>query len=223
MASGTRLSELRKSTVINEKSGQQQSILLKAQTAALNELTNELGIVFIVEGELKKREINTKLKQFHPDLGTELANERSSIRPDGGLVYVEHNGKRHLVLAAEAKRQGTNDQLAVKQSMGNAIERMFKNLVEIRNYMICDDYNPSIWFIEGCDFHKDSSMLDRISAATGVRSFNQHHIENLYSDTNRNMISGGTVFVGEELVRLHIKKNIKTHVEKTLKHLKIVA
>src|SRR3546814_2163987 len=62
--------------------------------------------------------------------------EGSFIKPDGGILILKKEDDpsfQRIVLAVEMKRQGTNDQRALegkgKQSQGNAIERLGKNLI----------------------------------------------------------------------------------------------
>lgn len=45
------------------------------------------------------------------------------IIPDGGIIWMD--GKYPLLMS-EIKRQGTNDELEIKQATGNAIERLGK-------------------------------------------------------------------------------------------------
>ena len=105
------------------------------------------------------------------------SNPRSSIRPDGGVLYM--NGIP--VLSTEAKKQGTNSERKKcgkkKQAMGNAIERAHKNYNEIKNL-----YNPYLFtsyllFGYGCDFAEGSSIVDRLSAMTDYDTFNTLHIK----------------------------------------------
>src|SRR3546814_5125722 len=69
-----------------------------------------------------------------------LTKEGSFIKPDGGILILKKEDDpsfQRIVLAVEMKRQGTNDQRALegkgKQSQGNAIERLGKNLIGFRS------------------------------------------------------------------------------------------
>ena len=71
---------------------------------------------------------------------TKLTKEDSFIKPDGGLLILSKSKDakfKRIVLAVEMKRQGTNDlrekEGKKKQSQGNAIERLGKNLIAIRS------------------------------------------------------------------------------------------
>jgi type II restriction enzyme len=73
--------------------------------------------------------------EYEPIFSTQL--ETSFIKPDGGFVYAtDRSGNEKIILVAEVKRQGTNDKRAQegkpKQALGNAIERLGKNLIAIR-------------------------------------------------------------------------------------------
>src|SRR3546814_12068513 len=64
------------------------------------------------------------------------------------------------------KRQGTNDQRARegkgKQSQGNAIERLGKNLIGFRSALQYERITPFVCFGWGIDFAPGSSTLDRV-------------------------------------------------------------
>ena len=91
----------------------------------------------------------------------------SSMRPDGGFLYaIDGSGKEHLILVAEVKRQGTNDKRKKeglpKQSKGNAIERLGKNLTGIRAMFKHKKTLPFVCFGSGHDFLEGSSIRDRV-------------------------------------------------------------
>ena len=92
-----------------------------------------------------------------------LHSKNASIKPDGGMI----TANALPIFFGEVKNQGTNH-LRLKeglprQSMGNGIERIYKNIVEIQHIM--KDYNflPYIIFVQGSDFHEGSSIVDRLS------------------------------------------------------------
>lgn len=98
-----------------------------------------------------------------------LTKETSYIKPDGGILMLRKSGDKtfkRIVLAVEMKRQGTNDQRAMegkaKQSQGNAIERLGKNLIGFRAALQYERITPFICFGWGIDFSPDSSILDRV-------------------------------------------------------------
>ena len=98
------------------------------------------------------------------------------VSPDGGLLFVEWNGTEYPVLISEAKKQGTND-VRLKngleiQSKANAIERAYKNALAFSQYNEKLDYNPYVIFACGCDFDKDSSIIDRLWHLTRFEPMN---------------------------------------------------
>jgi type II restriction enzyme len=109
----------------------------------------------------------------------------SFITPDGGFVYAkDKNNKEKIVLVSEVKRQGTNDKRAIeglkKQAMGNAIERLGKNLIGIR--AIFKSYNvvPFVCFGQGYDFKEGSSILDRVVTMNEFFPLNRTYIQKAY-------------------------------------------
>src|SRR3546814_12033538 len=78
-----------------------------------------------------------------------LTKEGSFIKPDGGILILKQEDDpsfQRIVLAVEMKRQGTNDQRALegkgKQSQGNAIERLGKNLIGFRSALQYERITP---------------------------------------------------------------------------------
>lgn len=102
------------------------------------------------------------------------------IKPDGGVLYAEINGKIYPILVAEAKKQGTNDKLLEegkkKQAKGNAIERAVKNHCELKLFFKPFDFYPYIVFASGCDFEKGSSINDRLDSMTEYEPRNQEYL-----------------------------------------------
>lgn len=64
------------------------------------------------------------------------------------------------------KRQGTNDLRRAEgkknQAAGNAIERLGKNLIGFRSTLRYENITPFVCFGWGDDFHKESSINDRV-------------------------------------------------------------
>ena len=119
-------------------------------------------IEFHHEKILYKRDIASVLQQYDPDFGSYLANKKSHIRPDGGFIYAQINGKERLICVSEAKKQGKKD--SKHGSKGNAIERACKNIKELRNFLFAEKIFPYLLFASGEDFHDGSYILDRITA-----------------------------------------------------------
>lgn len=115
--------------------------------------------------DLPKKEINAALKKVDNYLGQTLFVESAKIKPDGGLIEVkDDNEDWRVVLVSEAKHQGkdienikagklvgkNNDQDLMVA--GNAIERAYKNVNEIANFMLAERHFPYILFLEGSNF-----------------------------------------------------------------------
>jgi type II restriction enzyme len=101
---------------------------------------------------LSKQEINEKLNSIDKRLGETLFVKSSSIKPDGGIIEVQDkDNKWRVVLVSEAKFQGKDVENIIAGTLvgknkdqvfmaaGNAIERVYKNINEIRNFML-DEY-----------------------------------------------------------------------------------
>lgn len=74
------------------------------------------------------------------------------LEPDGGVIWMDDT---YPILISEMKRQGTNNERAAegktKQAVGNAIERLGKNLKGFDCLYENDDILPFICFCWGCD------------------------------------------------------------------------
>ena len=104
---------------------------------------------FRMRESIAKSEINSKLKALDVRLGETLFVKEASIKPDGGLIEVlDKSGNWRIILVSEAKYQG-KDAENIKAGIlvgknkdqdlmvaGNAIERVHKNINEIRNAML---------------------------------------------------------------------------------------
>ena len=123
---------------------------------------------------LMKKEINNALKKVDKYLGQTLFVESAKIKPDGGLIEVkDDNGNWRVVLVSEAKHQGKDienikvGKLVGKNNnqdimiAGNAIERAYKNIKEIANFMLAEHYFPYILFLEGSNFLTQNITVTR--------------------------------------------------------------
>lgn len=118
---------------------------------------------------MKLTEIVSMLSRQYPEYADRFGKplDTSFISPDGGFLFASNKqGQRRIVLVSEVKRQGTNDarkeEGLSKQAMGNAIERLGKNLIGIRAIFKNDGVLPFICFGHGHDFQVGSSILDRV-------------------------------------------------------------
>lgn len=161
---------------------------------------------------LTKREINEKLQGFDPQLGQALFVKSASIRPDGAITEVlDRHGNWRIILVGESKHQGNDIENILSgvlqgkkkdqdfMAAGNAIERMHKNVLEIRNYMLNENHFPYVVFLQGSNFaiesfdlvrpdgrvvriEHDSGMLnriDRVTASSYSRPINVNYCKNI--------------------------------------------
>lgn len=172
MARKHQLREQRTGTVINATAKQQESDVIKALTRVVEHLGKKFGkkINLVHEKQWYLKDIVAELRHSYPDVDFHYHFDTSSIRPDGGLLYLRAkpgDGVSFPILIAEVKNQGTNDLRASeglpKQARGNAIERLGKNLIGLRTALMRETIFPFVCFGYGCDFESDSSILDRVS------------------------------------------------------------
>ncbi len=118
------------------------------------EFEKEIKIADMIEF-IKQRGIRTDF----------YAYDDRKIQPDGGVIYLvdEIKNIRYPLVIAEAKQQGTNDERLKegkdKQSTGNAIERLGKNLTAIKAYMHYENITPFVCFGHGCDFAENEKTV----------------------------------------------------------------
>lgn len=167
--------------------------------------------------DLSKKEINEALQKIDKYLGQTLFVESASIRPDGGIIEVQDDvGNWRVVLVSEAKHQGKDieniraGKLVGKKgnqdlmAAGNAIERAYKNINEISNFMLAERHFPYILFLEGSNFltqnvtvarpdgrvvtliYNDGTLnrLDRLTAANYGMPINTNLCENRFVKCN---------------------------------------
>jgi type II restriction enzyme len=108
-----------------------------------------------------------QLQRDFPDVRFHEPHKNRWLEPDGGVLsIVDKEGCPHVVLISEVKNQGTNDERAKKgkkkQAMGNAIERLGKNMIGFRAAMLSESIVPFVCFGYGYDFKDGSYILDRV-------------------------------------------------------------
>ena len=178
-------------------------------------------LTFRYRKDLTKKEINSALKRIDPYLGQTLFVDSASIKPDGGLIEVQDDkGNWRVVLVSEAKHQGKDienikaGKLVGKKNnqdlmaAGNAIERAYKNVNEIANFMLSECYFPYILFLEGSNFltqdvvvtrpdgrkvklvYNDGTLnrLDRLTAANYGMPINTNLCENKFVQSGESTI-----------------------------------
>ncbi len=162
---------------------------------------------------ISKQEINEKLNSIDKRLGKTLFVIESRIKPDGGIIEVQDKDhKWRVVLISEAKFQG-KDVENIKAGVlvgknkdqelmvaGNAIERVYKNINEIRNFMLDEYHFPYAVFLQGSNFatetvqvfkpdgsfveirHDSGAMnrIDRVTAANYCMKINRNYCKNIF-------------------------------------------
>ncbi|OQA58372.1 MAG: Type-2 restriction enzyme EcoRI [Candidatus Omnitrophica bacterium ADurb.Bin277] len=160
-----------------------------------------------------KQEINKKLNSIDRRLGKTLFVKESKIKPDGGIIEVQDKDKRwRVVLVSEAKYQG-KDVENIKAGIlvgknkdqdlmvaGNAIERVYKNISEIRNFMLDEYHFPCAVFLQGSNFATETvqafrpdgsfveirsdsgamNRIDRVTAANYCMPINRNYCKNIF-------------------------------------------
>jgi len=164
---------------------------------------------------ISKKEINSKLESVDKRLGKVLFVKKSNIQPDGGIIEVEDKfGNYRVVLVSESKHQG-NDvekiQKGIKQgknkdkdlmSAGNAIERLHKNILELRNFMLDEFHFHYVIFLQGSNFATDTffvrspdgrdvkiahdagnmNRIDRVTPSSYGMEINRNYCQNVFVD-----------------------------------------
>jgi type II restriction enzyme len=70
------------------------------------------------------------------------------------------------------------------QAVGNAIERLGKNVIGLRTWMLNESIFPFVCFGWGCDFDDKSSILDRVITIAEFGELNKTYLHNT-NKTNR--------------------------------------
>lgn len=187
MARKHQLRKQRLGTVINVTSKKQESEVMLALLQVVDYLSCkfEKAISLAHKKQWYLRDIVAELGHTYPDVEFHCHFDRSSIRPDAGILYIQGQAggtTSYPVLIAEVKNQGTNVLRAKeglpKQSKGNAIERLGKNLIGLRAALMRESIFPFVCFGYGCDFEPDSSILDRVSTMAMFGKLNCTHLHN---------------------------------------------
>ena len=106
------------------------------------------------------------------------------MTPDGGITFlVDKYNIYYPILIFEVKNQGTNDLRLQEgktiQAKGNAVERLGKNVIGFRTYMLDEAIFPFVCFGDGCDFEKGSSILDRVKTIAMFGNLNKDYTSNI--------------------------------------------
>ena len=174
-------------------------------------------VLFRHRWSIPKREINNRLAAIDARLGKVLYVNNAEIQPDGGIIEVQDRfGQYRVVLASEAKHQGNDVEkirAGTKQgknkdqdimTAGNAIERVHKNIQEIRNLMLTEVHFPYVIFLQGSNFATSTfyvetpdkrkvkiahdagnlNRIDRVTASSFGMEINRNHCRNIFVNIN---------------------------------------
>ena len=197
MSNSDELRRQRANTIINLRSKAQEKALGRALVTVVARLIEKFpGITLDHVTEWKLKDVVARLTVDFPGIDFHYHFASSAMRPDGGILsLVDMGGKRHPVLIAEKKNQGTNDlrlsEGKGKQAKGNAIERLGKNVIGFRTAMKTEGIFPFVCFGDGCDFAEDSSILDRV---TTIAQFGKLNVEHLHNQGSNNEFDRGTFY-----------------------------
>ena len=185
MAGKHDLRKLRTGTVINVTFKKQESEIIQALSTVEKSLRKEYGEGLALHHEKiwKLYKIVAELRHTYPDVDFHCHSDTSFIRPDEGIFCIQPIKPSPIIypiLISEAKNQGTNDlrlsEGKPKQSMGNAVERLGKNVIGFRAALMRESISPFVCFGYGCDFANDSYILDRISTVAMFGQINKTYL-----------------------------------------------
>ncbi|MGL2786337.1 EcoRI family type II restriction endonuclease [Helicobacter pylori] len=132
------------------------------------------SLSFRHRASITKEEINSVLQGLDDELGRTLFIQSSKIKPDGGIIEVkDDDGNWRVILITEAKYQGKDIENIQKgilvgkysnqdlMQAGNTIERAYKNIAEMANFMLKELHFPYILFLEGSNFLTQTISVKR--------------------------------------------------------------
>jgi type II restriction enzyme len=184
MAKSDQLRVLRAGTVINVTSKAQEERIAQALRQVVKQLQETWPIALEHKWRWKLCDIVAHLEKHFPDVDFHCHSEKNFLKPDGGvLTMVANNNERFAILIPEVKSQGTNlkriREGKPKQSMGNAIERLGKNVIGLRAALRNEAIFPFVCFGDGCDFEPGSYILDRVSTIAIFGHINETYLHAL--------------------------------------------
>jgi type II restriction enzyme len=201
MANKENLRKQRTGTVINNTSEKREGKAAMALNKVTLYIINKFGIKLVHESNMYLKNAVKKLQKTYPDVDFCYNFDTSSMRPDGGILYiVSKDEEKFPILITEMKNQGTNDLRAKegkkKQAKGNAIERLGKNVIGFRTVLLNESIFPFICFGDGCDFASDSSILDRVIT---ISMFGKLNIIRVHNEGPNGIFNRGSYYFREKL------------------------
>lgn len=183
MAEKNRLRLNRAGTIINLTSKQQESEVGEALKQTMVAIVQEFGLKLVHRKTWVLQEIVNSLRSTFPEIDFYDPSPGTSMRPDGGVLSIQSKADfDHAILISEVKNQGTNDlrqaEGKTKQTKGNAIERLGKNVIGVRTAMLTEAIVPFVCFGYGIDFELESSILDRVAIIAMFGRLNEVNVVN---------------------------------------------
>ena len=172
------------SPIINVASSKMEQEVMVALAQTVEHIRKKFNVSLHHKSNLYLKDVIADLKKRYKDVDFTYFFDTSSMRPDGGILYLDSkDGKESFpILITEVKNQGTNDLRLLegkpKQSKGNAIERLGKNVIGFRTALLHEAIFPFVCFGDGCDFAPDSSILDRVVTVAMFGNLNKTRVHN---------------------------------------------
>jgi type II restriction enzyme len=201
MASKDNLRKQRTGTIINNTSEKREGKAAVALGKVMLHVINKFGVKLEHESNMYLKDIVNRLKEIYSDVDFSYNFDSSSMRPDGGILYiVTKDEQKFPILITEMKNQGTNDlrlkEGKKKQAKGNAIERLGKNVIGFRTALSGESIFPFICFGDGCDFAQDSSILDRVIT---ISMFGKLDVIRVHNEGPNGIFNRGSFYFREKL------------------------
>jgi len=178
-----RLNRQIESPIINVASSKMEQDVMLALSQTVDYIRDKFGVTLDHVTDLYLKDVVVELREQYKDVDFAYRFERSSMRPDGGILSIVSKAqKKYPILITEVKNQGTNDLRAKegkpKQAKGNAIERLGKNVIGFRTVLMHESIFPFVCFGDGCDFAPESSILDRVITISMFGELNKIRVHN---------------------------------------------
>lgn len=171
------------------KSKEEDATCAQAVLSVIQRLENDPkfpGLKIFNVHRLYNKVIVEKLKRKYPNVPFGQPKDSTYIMPDGGVTYITDLKEENIypILIVEMKSQGTNDELEEKglspQARGNAIERLGKNVICFRTFLMDEGIMPFVCFGDGCDFDQssNSTIPDRVLTISMYGKLNEDQLFN---------------------------------------------
>jgi type II restriction enzyme len=191
----------RTGTIINKTSLKMEKDVMKALCQTQEYIISKFGVELDHVPDLYLKEIVLELRAMYKNVDFSYRFDKSSMRPDGGILSIvsKNREKKYPILITEVKNQGTNDlrvkEGKTKQSKGNAIERLGKNVIGFRTALLHESIFPFVCFGDGCDFAPDSSILDRVIT---ISMFGELNTVRVHNEGLKGIFNRGSFYFREE-------------------------